>query len=229
MIGTETLRALVSAGMSAEQILAVSEAMDRDSASGQPTVDEQAERRRAADRERKRERRSLRNVCGMSADPPPNDIYSNPPPVSSDANASSVRQTPDETEQVAEAWNAMAASHDLPKVAKLTLKRRKACRARLRDDGLAAIQAAIQRIPTIPFLLGENERGWSAHFDFLIKPDTVTSIIEGKYDGKQPRISGLQRSDPLRDELARLYAEDGEATEGDLSNYPGAFSAIPAH
>ena len=123
----------------------------------------------------------------------------------------------------------MAASHDLPKVANLTIKRRKACRARLRDDGLAAIQAAIQRIPTIPFLLGENERGWSAHFDFLIKPDTVTSIIEGKYDGKQPRISGLQRSDPLRDELARLYAEDGEATEGDLSNYPGAFSAIPAH
>lgn len=67
MIGTETLRVLVSAGMSAEQILAVSEALDMDAnaVATAPVVDEQAERRRTADRERKR---NLRNVCGMSAD-----------------------------------------------------------------------------------------------------------------------------------------------------------------
>lgn len=74
MIGTETLRALVSAGMSAEQILSISEAMDRDHLSTRPVVDEQAERRRAADRERKKK------IRGNSADIPqtPNDIYSNP-------------------------------------------------------------------------------------------------------------------------------------------------------
>lgn len=67
MIGTETLRELVSVGMSAEQILAISEAMDRDAARSLPAVDEQAQRRRAADRERKKNAR-MRNVCGKSAE-----------------------------------------------------------------------------------------------------------------------------------------------------------------
>lgn len=34
------------------------------------------------------------------------------------------------------------------------------------------------------FLTGNNERGWTADFDFIIKPDKAIGILEGKYDFK---------------------------------------------
>jgi hypothetical protein len=34
-----------------------------------------------------------------------------------------------------------------------------------------------------PFCRGETgDRGWRASFDFLLKPDTATKVLEGKYD-----------------------------------------------
>ena len=32
------------------------------------------------------------------------------------------------------------------------------------------------------FLTGKNERGWKADFDFILRTDKATSILEGKYD-----------------------------------------------
>jgi hypothetical protein len=40
----------------------------------------------------------------------------------------------------------------------------------------------IERIAGSPFCCGESERGWRADFDFLVKPDTVAKVLEGKYD-----------------------------------------------
>ncbi|HYW37938.1 MAG TPA: hypothetical protein VE957_07490 [Terriglobales bacterium] len=35
------------------------------------------------------------------------------------------------------------------------------------------------------FLLGENDRGWKANFDWLIANDTnCIAVLEGKYDGE---------------------------------------------
>ena len=56
------IRLLAQKGLSALDIAEIAEALE-----SAPIVDEQAERRRLADRERKRVAR-LRNVCGMSAD-----------------------------------------------------------------------------------------------------------------------------------------------------------------
>lgn len=71
-LSTEQLEFLAQRGMSLADVIAFSRLSD--AAVPSAVVDEQAERRRAADRERKR---NLRNVCGKSADAP-NDIYSNP-------------------------------------------------------------------------------------------------------------------------------------------------------
>lgn len=70
---------------------------------------------------------------------------------------------------------------------RVTEKRRKVIRDRWKDqwwreNWLAALEHAMQ----CPFLTGSNDRGWKMDFDFFLRPDTATKILEGKYDD-QPR------------------------------------------
>src|SRR6478736_2160198 len=65
----------------------------------------------------------------------PNEYISNPLSADpSEANASSVA-TADDCRVIVDLWNGMASAHDLATVAKLTDKRRKALRVRLKQDG----------------------------------------------------------------------------------------------
>lgn len=84
-------------------------------------------------------------------------------------------------------WNALAGRRNLPKVAKLTAQRRKHLGARLKDaDGIDGWRAALEKIERIPGLLGENDRGWKANIDWLIKESSFTKLMEGGYDGWKP-------------------------------------------
>ena len=89
-----------------------------------------------------------------------------------------VRKTYD-TLKIMGAWNEMAAKHGLAQVTKMTEERRKKTRARLDDYTEAEVLQAIALVPERPFLMGENERGWKANFDFLIRPDSIQKINEG--------------------------------------------------
>ena len=130
--------------------------------------------------ERSRKRNSTEKVVKQSQkrDTEPVRTY-----ISSEANASSEKRAraDGEIEAVVSKWNAMAKGSGLPVVEKITDSRRRSCRARLREDGLQAIACAIERIPRSPFLTGQT-KDWRADFDFLLRPDTVTKINEGKYD-----------------------------------------------
>jgi hypothetical protein len=53
----------------------------------------------------------------------------------------------------------MAKATGLPTCVKFSPQRRKACRARLREDGLQAIRSAIDRVPQSAFLRGEAGDG----------------------------------------------------------------------
>lgn len=48
----------------------------------------------------------------------------------------------------------------------------------------------VGKIAASPFCNGENERGWLADFDFLIRPGTGIKALEGKYDGPQNKKDG---------------------------------------
>ena len=50
------------------------------------------------------------------------------------------------------------------------------------------------------FLTGNNDRGWKADFDFLLRVDKATSILEGKYSGK---TSGFKTNNPFMEILER--------------------------
>lgn len=89
-------------------------------------------------------------------------------------------------------WNAQPV---LPQVKSFSAGRKKHLAARMRDDFFAANwQLAIDRIGKSDFCTGKNERGWVATFDWLLKPDTVTRIMEGRYDNRKGILpQGVQR------------------------------------
>lgn len=76
---------------------------------------------------------------------------------------------------------------NLPSVYKLTDKRKKAISAFLKQMTLEEFENACERANNTPFLIGKNDRGWKADFDFIIKPDNTAKIIEGKYHSEEPK------------------------------------------
>lgn len=73
----------------------------------------------------------------------------------------------------------------MPEVKALSTKRKKSCIARLKDNPSQAYwHEVITRMANSNFCCGENNQGWKADFDFLLKPDTHIKVLEGKYDNK---------------------------------------------
>lgn len=116
-----------------------------------------------------------------------------------ETNVSLARET---CKPVIDAWNHMANQAGLPKCEKFTDKRRKSCLARLKSDGLDAIMRAIERIPCSSFLRGETGSWSGASFDFLMRPDTVTNILEGKYDDRAKQQSTSHSGSRAKDGAA---------------------------
>lgn len=84
-----------------------------------------------------------------------------------------------------DSWNSLARETGLSKVGKLTDMRRRSLKARLSEcDGLSGWSDALAKIRTNSFLLGDNDRGWKADFDFLLQSKSFTKLMEGGYDRK---------------------------------------------
>lgn len=60
------------------------------------------------------------------------------------------------------------------------------------------------------FLRGENEKGWRASFDWLIKPDNIPKVLEGRYD----TIEKTKKTNSFNNFNQRKY--DNEEMEGML-------------
>ena len=76
---------------------------------------------------------------------------------------------------------------DLPRVKILSEKRKRALKARWREDkkrqDLKWWVKYFEYIATVSFLNGKNDKGWFANFDFVIRESGMINIIEGKYEG----------------------------------------------
>ena len=87
---------------------------------------------------------------------------------------------------------ALAREHNLPICETLTERRRARLIGRLKDTGgIEGFTEAIERIPRSGFLLGKNDRGWRANFDWLLQPDSFAKLREGTYDDPPARVSPL--------------------------------------
>lgn len=101
-------------------------------------------------------------------------------------------------QDVVDAWNALGAPFVKRRV-KLTPKRKRTLRARLKDDDWAADwREAMAEIPDIGFCCGKNDRGWVATLDWFLRPDTVRHLVEGVKWRERPKEDG-----PARKEIPR--------------------------
>jgi ribosomal protein L19E len=85
---------------------------------------------------------------------------------------------------LAEIWNAEIRK-PLAGVKSASKARRRMAEARWAENPQPEFWVeVIHRLNRSSFCRGENSRGWKADFDFLIKPDSASRILEGKYDDR---------------------------------------------
>ena len=81
-----------------------------------------------------------------------------------------------------ELWNSNC---KLSKIHQMTSARGKMLNARIQQHGERSFGSIIQKINGSDFLLGKNNRGWKATFDWVINENNYIKILEGNYDGKK--------------------------------------------
>lgn len=95
-------------------------------------------------------------------------------------------QSPKETDAVP--WGAIVDAVDgvTGTKSRWTAKRKVAAKARWADKYWRENwREAVERAAGSSFLTGQNDRGWVMDLEFFLRPDTVTKILEGKYDDRE--------------------------------------------
>ena len=130
---------------------------------------------------------------------------------------------PDQVDVMVGLWNAMAERTGLPTVQRLGKDRRSQAPARLVElGGIAGWEGALAKVEASDFCCGRGGGKWRASFDFLMKPDKLTRLMEGAYDrpngggdgqhgvGGAPKKrgpGGIAHEDERRGALFRAFTE----------------------
>jgi hypothetical protein len=97
-------------------------------------------------------------------------------------------------EEFANVWNSGRGS--LPKVETFTDGRRKKVRARIRSGlTLERFAQAVECCRTKPFLMGDNDRGWTATFDWLIANSENVEKAITNFGGKKGNGGQIGKGD----------------------------------
>jgi hypothetical protein len=123
--------------------------------------------------------------------------YPNPLPEIEDNNNAAIAAPPaNNGNQVVDEFNAAFLLK-----CRLTAKRKSALALRLREDYWRENwRAALDRGSRSDFLCGRNDRGWMIDLEFFLKPDTVTKIMEGKYDNRETTVRATGNSAAAREQ-----------------------------
>lgn len=92
-------------------------------------------------------------------------------------------------------------------LSELTEKRRAAILRFERELRRERFETVCAKANASPFCTGQNDRGWKADFDFLIRPDKATNILEGRYDDKRGGSSDPNSAVQDPAQLERLHQE----------------------
>ena len=85
-------------------------------------------------------------------------------------------------QQIVDMYNETCIS--LPKVKSLSDARKKAIKARSNKYSLADIQQAFINAEESDFLKGNNNRNWTADFDWLMKDSNIAKVLDGNYKNR---------------------------------------------
>lgn len=83
---------------------------------------------------------------------------------------------------------------NLSKISKLTDNRIKAINKLLKNYSYEEIITVFDNANNSDFLKGNNDRGWKANIDFILREDKFVNILEGRYNSK-PKINKQMSSD----------------------------------
>ena len=81
----------------------------------------------------------------------------------------------------------------LPVIKAMTDARKKAVKSRVAQYGKDAVMQVFSHVLESPFLLGDNDRNWTADFDWIFKPANFTKILERRYNGKRTDTNQTRR------------------------------------
>ena len=104
---------------------------------------------------------------------------------------------------------------NLPQVQKVTEKREKAIDKFLKEFTEEQFKEICILANNTDFLIGKNDDGWRADFDFLLRTDKATNILEGKYSGtkrqaRQNNNANAEQREYSEEELNGFYANKKE-------------------
>lgn len=85
-------------------------------------------------------------------------------------------------DEVINQFNSICAS--LNKVSGMTEPRRKAVQSALNAVGQEKLAELFRKAEASDFLTKRNSTGWKAGFDWLMKPENYTKVLEGNYDNR---------------------------------------------
>lgn len=105
---------------------------------------------------------------------------------------------------------------NLPQVQKITEKRKKAIDKFLKEFTEEQFIEICKIANSTDFLIGKNDNGWKADFDFLMRTDKATNVLEGKYNNDKVVKNKLTNKSTDRtyteEEFKSLYANKGVIT-----------------
>ncbi len=113
--------------------------------------------------------------------------------------------------------------NNLPQVQKLTEKREKNIDEFLKEFTEEQFEQICKIANATDFLIGKNKEKWKADFDFIMRIDKATAILEGKYgkveiketNQKEPKREIYFNSNDLTAEQYTLYMQ-GKLTDEDI-------------
>ncbi len=172
-----------------------------------------AKNEREANRQRKREARGRKNQLnqepcpgghpvdihgtsdGQSPDIPRKSAGSPPEVRSMTGTGTSKKKKPpiSPAMEMKDIWNEICGKAGLAEVKKMPSGRSSSLNKRLYEDFHSSLdewRAYCQRIADSPFLTGNNDRGWKAEIDWVLKPANLAKIVEGKYDDATAQANG---------------------------------------
>lgn len=106
-------------------------------------------------------------------------------------------------------------------VRKITPTRRAALRTRLREDlqnDLIQWTGYCETIAASSFLTGNNDRGWTADFDWALKQSNMIKVLEGRYKSRQPvppQLPAIEDASPMMGAIARRYKPNSNGNDHD--------------
>lgn len=115
-----------------------------------------------------------------------------------------------DTKEIKEFWN----SHNgnMSKILDIKGERLRHVKARVREYSLDQLKEAILKAEASDFMNGKNDRGWTASFDWILKPSKFVKVLEGNYDNraeKKPPVAKKPslRNPPIDDDRLKKYQE----------------------